>query len=640
MCRRVVPEEPTGGRAAQPADEFCAAIPGGVGLSAAAVHRCGLPGVRGEPAGDAGDVGEGIRVAGPVAVSASSYDAAWGWHCPDTGPGGSANCDPAYAGFVNQAYGMAKQWSRYRVHPEQYRYRAGETVDILWNVVESGCGGAPVTIANTATASLYNYTPYQPNAAALAAYPGVGDACSAYGNRNFFFLFNRYFGSTGGGNTGIGWARPRSPPRGGDAGGGAGTGQRVRGRWVGRPVDHGAVPRGGSGFAGRVRGAGVAVRVGRRRVRGGPEQRLRAGRRAVQQLRHRDRVRLLRVDRVRAGPGRVHHPRRFVRRSAGPVSRCPGIGRCPVTSSATRATSRSTWASPTASGTSWRRPGWVPRCTSCRSPAPMPTPPSTATGRRRRGVGRLRRTRPQPSPYVRAQPGAAARPGRRCPNGQPGATGDANRGRAVRLAGVRLVQRSGSDPSSGSPAPSASSSTSRRSRPDPRRSTRPVARHRVHQHSDRPEPAPPRRPDHAPGRPRDRHDGAHRRRPHRHSDHGNGHQSPGHQRPDDRDVHRAIDRNQQPFRNHAPGTPRPRRPTTQRPTTSAIHRDVDTAPADHPGDLPADNPEVTAAPTPTLPPPTVAARAPRPARRSRRRAPRQLTTFAALIESLTDDPCG
>ena len=71
--------------------------------------------------------------------------------------------------------------------------------NILWNVAETGCGGADVTIRNTATASLYNYTPYQPNAAALASYPGVGDRCSAYGNRNFFFLFQKYFGVTGGG---------------------------------------------------------------------------------------------------------------------------------------------------------------------------------------------------------------------------------------------------------------------------------------------------------------------------------------------------------------------------------------------------------------------------------------------------------
>ena len=33
---------------------------------------------------------------------------------PTPAPAASANCDPAYAGFFNQGYGMAKQWSRYR----------------------------------------------------------------------------------------------------------------------------------------------------------------------------------------------------------------------------------------------------------------------------------------------------------------------------------------------------------------------------------------------------------------------------------------------------------------------------------------------------------------------------------------------
>jgi cell wall-associated NlpC family hydrolase len=148
-------------------------------------------------------------------VSAASYSAAWGWHCPDTGPGGSANCDPEYAGFFPQAYGMAKQWARYRLDPGKYHYQAGETAEVLWNVAATGCGGAPVHIQNTATASLYNYTPYQPNAASLAAYPGTGDQCSSYGNRNFFFLFVRYFGSTGGGTAvgvdGVAVTIPDSP---------------------------------------------------------------------------------------------------------------------------------------------------------------------------------------------------------------------------------------------------------------------------------------------------------------------------------------------------------------------------------------------------------------------------------------------
>jgi cell wall-associated NlpC family hydrolase len=148
-------------------------------------------------------------------VGASVYQAAWGWHCPDTGPHGTANCDPRYAGFFAQAYGMAKQWSRYRMDPGKYHYRAGQTAQVLWNVAQSGCGGAPVHILNTATASLYNYTPYQPNAAALAAYPGTGDACSAYGNRNFYFLFVDYFGGTGGGSpisvNGVSVTVPNSP---------------------------------------------------------------------------------------------------------------------------------------------------------------------------------------------------------------------------------------------------------------------------------------------------------------------------------------------------------------------------------------------------------------------------------------------
>lgn len=185
--------------AAQPADAYCKAIGAGKSLDAAAViYRvsvaCGvnpqvmLTTLEKESSG----VTASTRVE-------SSWAAAWGWHCPDTGPGGSANCDPQYGGFVNQAYGMAKQWRRYVVDAGKYNYHKGQTVDILWNVVESGCGSAPVTIKTDATAALYNYTPYQPNAASLAGYPGEGDACSAYGNRNFYFMFQKWFGSTGGG---------------------------------------------------------------------------------------------------------------------------------------------------------------------------------------------------------------------------------------------------------------------------------------------------------------------------------------------------------------------------------------------------------------------------------------------------------
>ena len=43
-------------------------------------------------------------------------------------------------------------------------------------------------IENRATAALYYYTPFTPNAAALANLGGTGDACLSYGNRNFWLL--------------------------------------------------------------------------------------------------------------------------------------------------------------------------------------------------------------------------------------------------------------------------------------------------------------------------------------------------------------------------------------------------------------------------------------------------------------------
>jgi hypothetical protein len=60
----------------------------------------------------------------------------------------------------------------------------------------AACGTSPVYIQNQATVNLYNYTPYQPNAAALAAGYGTGDSCSAYGNRNFWNFFTDWFGPT------------------------------------------------------------------------------------------------------------------------------------------------------------------------------------------------------------------------------------------------------------------------------------------------------------------------------------------------------------------------------------------------------------------------------------------------------------
>lgn len=127
------------------------------------------------------------------------YYYAMGAHCPDSGPGGSANCNVNYAGFSIQIAeaakllrgyldGMSQSWWPYK-KPFQNNH-------VLWHVVERGCGGANVYIETKATAALYTYTPYQPNAAALRNMYGTGDHCSTYGNRNFWRVWNDWFGST------------------------------------------------------------------------------------------------------------------------------------------------------------------------------------------------------------------------------------------------------------------------------------------------------------------------------------------------------------------------------------------------------------------------------------------------------------
>ena len=68
-----------------------------------------------------------------------------------------------------------------------YPYVVGNNT-ILYNP-NASCGSSNVFIQNGATAALYSYTPYQPNQSALNAQYGLGDACGAYGNRNFLSVF-------------------------------------------------------------------------------------------------------------------------------------------------------------------------------------------------------------------------------------------------------------------------------------------------------------------------------------------------------------------------------------------------------------------------------------------------------------------
>jgi len=119
------------------------------------------------------------------------YRAATGYGCPDT-----AACDSKYYGFKNQVFRAAELF-RYTLDNGYYLYPENKPgVFVAYNP-SYACGGTNVLIENRATAALYRYTPYQPNAAALAAGYGQGDTCSAYGNRNFYLLFTDWFGSTG-----------------------------------------------------------------------------------------------------------------------------------------------------------------------------------------------------------------------------------------------------------------------------------------------------------------------------------------------------------------------------------------------------------------------------------------------------------
>lgn len=125
--------------------------------------------------------------------TSNQYKIAMGYACPDT-----AACDSAYFGFYNQINSAAKQLRRYVNFPDNYNFKVGVTRYIGYNP-SSACGGSNVYLQTAATAALYNYTPYQPNAGALAnltdTNPGGTSDCGAYGNRNFFWFFNKWFGS-------------------------------------------------------------------------------------------------------------------------------------------------------------------------------------------------------------------------------------------------------------------------------------------------------------------------------------------------------------------------------------------------------------------------------------------------------------
>ncbi|MBR3386022.1 RICIN domain-containing protein [Candidatus Saccharibacteria bacterium] len=117
------------------------------------------------------------------------YRKAAGYGCPDT-----AACSSKYYGFKNQVRNAAALfrtvldggWTNYPLGNNYVQYNPS-----------AACGGSMVNIRSLATSALYRYTPYQPNASAIAAGYGYGDECGAYGNRNFYLYFQDWFGGIG-----------------------------------------------------------------------------------------------------------------------------------------------------------------------------------------------------------------------------------------------------------------------------------------------------------------------------------------------------------------------------------------------------------------------------------------------------------
>lgn len=183
--------------AAQPANAYCAGLPAIANETAASVI------VRvGKACGISQKVllvmldKEQSLVSDPW-PNENQYFLAMGYACPDSGPGNSANCDPAQGGFAKQVYRAAWQYKVYRAFPDSYRYKPFQTNTIQWHP-NIGCGTSQVYIENWATAALYIYTPYRPNQAALNAGWGTGDGCSSYGNRNFYNYYKAWFGQPNG----------------------------------------------------------------------------------------------------------------------------------------------------------------------------------------------------------------------------------------------------------------------------------------------------------------------------------------------------------------------------------------------------------------------------------------------------------
>lgn len=130
------------------------------------------------------------------APSQRAYDFALGMNCPDSGAG----CSASSAGFFWQLYKGAGQLKWYSNPASSFTYlKPGTIITRYYQANKPSCGSQSFLLQNKATAALYYYTPYVPNQAALDNLYGLGDSCSAYGNRNFWRYYHDWFGSPIGG---------------------------------------------------------------------------------------------------------------------------------------------------------------------------------------------------------------------------------------------------------------------------------------------------------------------------------------------------------------------------------------------------------------------------------------------------------
>lgn len=114
------------------------------------------------------------------------YQTALGYGCPDTAP-----CSTF--GFSVQLYQGARHFRGFFDQEAGWYIPYTPGVRYIQYNPDPACGGSNVNIQNRATASLYSYTPYQPNAATIAAPIGQTVSCGAYGNKNFWYYYNAWF---------------------------------------------------------------------------------------------------------------------------------------------------------------------------------------------------------------------------------------------------------------------------------------------------------------------------------------------------------------------------------------------------------------------------------------------------------------